>query len=70
MEMLDRVAFAQSVEEIRSASVRNGTDSMTLKEIDAEVRAVRDVRHPTAVRGNTTVRARAHSAKSKKPGRP
>jgi hypothetical protein len=38
------VALTQAVEAIRSDSVVNGTDTLTMKEIDAEVAAVRTVR--------------------------
>jgi hypothetical protein len=41
LEMLDRVALTQAVEAIRFDSVVNGTDALTMKEIDAEVAAVR-----------------------------
>lgn len=44
LEMLDRVALTQAVEAIRSDSVVNGTDTLTMKEIDAEVAAVRTAR--------------------------
>ena len=44
LEMLDRVALTQAVEAIRSDSVVNDTDALTMKEIDAEVTAVRTAR--------------------------
>jgi PHD/YefM family antitoxin component YafN of YafNO toxin-antitoxin module len=44
LEMLDRVTLAQAVEAIRTESVTNGTDSLTMGEIDAEVAAVRTAR--------------------------
>lgn len=44
LEMLDRVALTQAVEAIRSDSVMNGTDAITMEEIDAEVAAVRTAR--------------------------
>ena len=43
---VDRVAFAQSVEQIRSAAVRNGTDTISMAESDAEVQGVRAARKP------------------------
>ena len=44
LEMLDRVALTRAVESIRSDSVVNGTDALTMKGIDAEVAAVRIAR--------------------------
>jgi hypothetical protein len=44
LEMLDRVILTQAVEAIRSDSVMNGTDALTMKEIDAEVTAARAAR--------------------------
>ena len=44
LEMLDRVALAQAVEAIRTDSVANGTDVLTMAEIDAEVAAARKAR--------------------------
>ncbi|MDD2765135.1 MAG: hypothetical protein PHE83_14310 [Opitutaceae bacterium] len=41
LEMLDRVALAQAVQAIRTDSVVNRTDRLTMEEIDAEVAAVR-----------------------------
>jgi hypothetical protein len=41
LEMLDRVALAQAVQAIRTDSVVNRTDKLTMAEIDAEVAAVR-----------------------------
>jgi hypothetical protein len=42
--MLDRVALTQAVEAIRTESVANGTDALTMAEIDAEVAAARKAR--------------------------
>jgi hypothetical protein len=42
--MLDRVALTQAVEAIRTDSVVNGTDALTMDEISAEVAAVRTAR--------------------------
>jgi hypothetical protein len=44
LEMLDRVALTRAVEAIRADSVANGTDALTMEEIDAEVAAVRAAR--------------------------
>ena len=44
LEMLDRVALTRAVEAIRSDSVVNGTDTLSMAEIDAEVAAVRTAR--------------------------
>jgi antitoxin (DNA-binding transcriptional repressor) of toxin-antitoxin stability system len=44
LEMLDRVTLTQAVEAIRTDSVVNGTDALTMGEIDAEVAAVRAAR--------------------------
>ncbi len=44
LEMLDRVALAQSVASIRADSVRQGTDTLTMEDINAEVAAARTVR--------------------------
>jgi len=44
LEMLDRVALAQSVASLRAESVLQGTDALTIKDIDAEVAAVRAAR--------------------------
>jgi prevent-host-death family protein len=44
MEMLDRVALTQAVEAIRTDSVTNLTDAITMAEIDAEVAAARKAR--------------------------
>jgi antitoxin (DNA-binding transcriptional repressor) of toxin-antitoxin stability system len=41
LEMLDRVALTQAVEAIRTESVIQGTDAISLTEIDVEVAAVR-----------------------------
>jgi hypothetical protein len=46
LEMLDRVALAQAVEAVRHGSVVNGTDAVTMDEINAEVAAVRTARRP------------------------
>ena len=45
LEMLDRVTLTQAVEAIRAESVINGTDRLTMEEIDAEVAAVRKAGH-------------------------
>ncbi|MDB6127314.1 MAG: Antitoxin [Verrucomicrobia bacterium] len=44
LEMLDRVVLTQAVEAIRADSVMSGTDELTMKEINAEVAAVRAAR--------------------------
>jgi hypothetical protein len=44
LEMLDRVALARAVETIRADSVVNGTDTLTMKDIDAEIASARAVR--------------------------
>jgi len=44
LEMLDRVALAQSVTTIRADSVLQGTDALTMEDISAEVAAVRSAR--------------------------
>ena len=44
LEMLVRVTLTQAVEAIRTDSVVNGTDNITMEEIDAEVSAVRSAR--------------------------
>ncbi len=41
LEMLDRVSLAQAVQALRTDSVANGTDEITMAEIDAEVAAAR-----------------------------
>ena len=41
LEMLDRVALAQSVASIRADSVLQGTDGTSLDEINREIEAVR-----------------------------
>jgi len=41
LAMLDRVSLTQAVEAIRADSVMNGTDDVTMEEINAEVAAVR-----------------------------
>ncbi|MSU22715.1 MAG: hypothetical protein EXS32_02715 [Opitutus sp.] len=44
LAMLDRVALAKAVEAIRTDSVMQGTDALTMTEIDREVAAARAVR--------------------------
>jgi hypothetical protein len=44
LEILDRVALTRAVEAIRADSVMNGTDDVTMEEINAEVAAVRTAR--------------------------
>ncbi len=44
LELLDRVDLARSIAAIRSDAVANRTDSLSMKEIDAEVAAVRAAR--------------------------
>jgi antitoxin (DNA-binding transcriptional repressor) of toxin-antitoxin stability system len=44
LELLDRVSLAGAIASIRADSVREGTDSLTTEEIDAEVTAVRAAR--------------------------
>lgn len=44
LAMLDRVALTQAVEAIRADSVTNGTDAITMAEIDSEVAAARKAR--------------------------
>jgi len=39
--MLDRVELMRAVEAIRTVSIVNGTDALSMKEIDAEVAAIR-----------------------------
>jgi len=41
LELLDRVDLARAVARIRSASVVNRTDALTMREINAEVSAAR-----------------------------
>lgn len=41
LEMLDRVSLAQAVQALRVDSVANGTDRITMEEIDAEIAAAR-----------------------------
>ena len=41
LEMLDRVTLANSVEAIRADSVKEGTDALTMTDIDAEIAATR-----------------------------
>ncbi|HWZ93616.1 MAG TPA: hypothetical protein VNW30_00310 [Opitutaceae bacterium] len=45
LEMPDRVALTRAVEAIRADSVVNGTDALTMEQIDAEVALVRAARH-------------------------
>jgi len=44
LELLNRVDLARAIAAIRSQSVANGTDSLSMKEIDTEVAAVRAAR--------------------------
>jgi hypothetical protein len=44
LELLDRVSLAGAIAGIQADSVREGTDSLTSEEIDAEVAAVRAAR--------------------------
>lgn len=44
MELIDRVDLARAVAALRSDAVVGGTDRLTLKEISAEVAAVRAAR--------------------------
>jgi PHD/YefM family antitoxin component YafN of YafNO toxin-antitoxin module len=44
LELLDRVDLARAAAAIRAESVANRTDSMSMKQIDAEVAAVRAAR--------------------------
>jgi hypothetical protein len=44
MNLLDRLALARAVASIRADSVRNGTDKLTLADINAEIAAVRVAR--------------------------
>jgi hypothetical protein len=44
LELLDRVDLARAIGAIRREAVIKGTDSLTMKEIDAEVAAVRAAR--------------------------
>ena len=41
LEMLDRVALANAIEVIRADSVRQGTDALTMDDINAEITATR-----------------------------
>jgi len=44
LEMLDRVTLTRAVEAIRTDAVVNGTDALTMEQIDAEVVSVRAAR--------------------------
>jgi len=44
LELLDRVDLARTVASIRANSVMKGTDSISMKEINAEIAAVRAAR--------------------------
>lgn len=44
LDMLDRVALTRAVEAIRTDSVVNGTDALTMEQINAEVASVRAIR--------------------------
>jgi hypothetical protein len=44
LELLDRVDLARAIGAIRSEAVINGSDALTMKQIDAEVAAVRAAR--------------------------
>jgi hypothetical protein len=44
LELLDRVDLARVIARIRAESVVNKTDKLTMKEVDAEVSAVRKAR--------------------------
>ena len=44
MNLLDRLEMKRAIAEIRTESVRNGTDKLTLDEINAEIAAVRAAR--------------------------
>jgi hypothetical protein len=44
LEMLDRVALAQTVASIRADSVRNGTDNLPMEAINEEIATVRSAR--------------------------
>jgi hypothetical protein len=44
LELLDRVDLARAIARIRAASVVNRTDTMTMRQINAEVSAVRRAR--------------------------
>jgi hypothetical protein len=54
LERLDRVDLARSIAAIRSDAVTNGTDSLSMKEIDAEVAAVRTARRRRSGAGALT----------------
>jgi hypothetical protein len=44
LEMCDRVALTRAVEAIRADSVVNGTDALTMEQIDAEIASARSAR--------------------------
>jgi hypothetical protein len=44
LELLDRVDLARAIAALRSDAVTQGTDSLSIREIDAEVAAVRAAR--------------------------
>ncbi len=44
LELLDRADLARAIAAIRSESVANGTDALSMKEIDTEIAAVRAAR--------------------------
>jgi hypothetical protein len=44
LELLDRVDLARAIGAIRSEAVINGSDALTIRQIDAEVAAVRAAR--------------------------
>jgi len=44
LELLDRVDLARAIAAIRSEAIAKGTDSLSMKEINAEVAAVRAAR--------------------------
>jgi hypothetical protein len=44
LELLDRVDLARAIGAIRAQAVINGTDALTMREINAEVAAVRAAR--------------------------
>ena len=45
LELLDRVDLARAVAAIRAEAVANRTDALSMKEIDAEIAAVRAARN-------------------------
>jgi len=44
MNLLDRLALARAIDGIRTEAARNGTDKLTLADINAEIAAVRTAR--------------------------